>query len=102
MGFIKYWIEPNTFEETEYGWVNKNLHLLRYENLQESYDIFRKSIGLEPFRLLRRNVNVKKKKKTPKYTDKMIEDINSVFSSDIKNFVTIMNHFYKEEFHENN
>ena len=53
-----YWIEPKTFKETEYGWVNKNLHLLRFENLQESYNTFRKSIGLEPFRLLKRNVKV--------------------------------------------
>ena len=81
-----YWIEPKTFKETEYGWVNKNLHLLRFENLQESYNTFRKSIGLEPFRLLKRNVNPKKKKEKPKYTDKMIKDINSVFSTDIKNF----------------
>jgi hypothetical protein len=81
-----YWIEPRTFEETDYGWVDGNLHLLRYENLQKSYDIFRKTIGLDPFRLTKRNVNPKKKKETPKYTEEMVSNINSHFSSDIENF----------------
>tara|TARA_R100000005_G_C4934791_1_gene162081 strand:+ start:59 stop:766 length:708 start_codon:yes stop_codon:yes gene_type:complete len=99
-----HWFVPRVFEETEYGWVSNNLHLLRYENIQESYNTFRKTIGLEPFTLKKRNVNPRKKKEAPKYTDKMVNDINSVFSSDIKNFDYTYESFLQREvrniFHE--